>query len=134
MTKDVPHALYGTDIPITVPEDPGCGIEAIKRKFFGHYENVSVEDLLREYDERIAIFRQFGRHGEARILEEGKRTWGDLRARIGEEKFKEELIMSLALALHATFSIVATPPSQRSDISEIRYRVVNGTQRATSKN
>lgn len=134
MTKGFPHALHDADLPIALPDDPGCAIETLKRRFFSHYESIPVEDLLSEYDERIAIFRQFGRHGEARILEEGKRTWGDLRARIGEEKFKEELIMSLALALHATFSIVATPPSQRSDISEIRYRVVNGAQRATSKN
>lgn len=134
MTKGFPHALHGTDIPITVPDDPGCGVEAIKKKFFGHYESVSIDDLLREYDERIDIFREFGRHGEARILEEGKRTWNDLRPRIGERRFKEELIMSLALALHATFSITTAPSgSKRPGIVEIRKKVVHGTERAASK-
>lgn len=133
MTQGFPHALHGTDIPITLPDVPGCSVEAIKKKFFSHYESVSVEELLREYDERIVIFREFDRHGEARILEEGKRTWSDLRSRIGEEKFKEELVMTLALALHATFSMVKFPRSERSDIVEVRKKVIRGADHATSQ-
>ncbi|MFB0965699.1 MAG: hypothetical protein QMC36_08710 [Patescibacteria group bacterium] len=59
MTKGFPHALHGTDLPIVVPDDPGCSIEAIKQRFFGHYDDISVDSLLSEYDERIAIFREF---------------------------------------------------------------------------
>lgn len=133
MIKGFPRVLSDTELQIAAPDVPGCGIEAIKKKFFGHYESVSIEDLLREYDERIAIFREFGRYGEARILEEGKRTWNDLRSRIGEERFKEELVMTLALALHATFSMVTVPRSERSDIVEVRKKVVRSAERAVSQ-
>lgn len=41
--------------------------------------------------------------------------------------------MTLALALHATFSIIATPRSEPQDVAEIRKKVVHGAQRATSE-
>lgn len=133
MTKGFPHALHDAGLPIVVPEDRWCSVEAVKRKFFGHYEGIPIEDLLAEYDERIVIFRQFNRHGEVRILEEGKRTWGELRTRIGETRFKEELIMTLALALHATFSILASPRSESQNVAEIRKKVVLGAKGTLSQ-
>jgi len=107
--EHLPATLSKSDVPAVLPEETGeAGILAIRKKFFGHYEFVSTEDLLAEYDERIRVFREYGRHGEVRILNEGKRTWAELRSKIGEARFREELIMTLSLAFHASFLIV--PP------------------------
>lgn len=125
MTLGFPHSLHDSDIKFDLDglAQEGCGVSLIKRKFFQHYEGISVRDLMLEYDERIAIFREFGCHGEAHILEEGKRTWGELRSKIGEERFKEELIMTLSLALHATFAMRTGPENAPEDVRKIRMRV-----------
>lgn len=79
------------------------GLLAIRKEFLSHYDDISMEDLLAEYDERIRILREIGRYGESLILEDGRRTWKNFRSAIGEEQFREELIMTIALALHASF-------------------------------
>lgn len=40
--------------------------------------------------------------------------------------------MTLALALHATFSITASQKSERAEIAEIRKKVVHGTDHSVS--
>lgn len=86
------------------------GLLAIRKEFLSHYDDISTEDLLAEYDERIRLFREMGHYGESLILEDGRRTWNDLRSSIGEGPFREELIMTIALALHASFFHVMRRP------------------------
>lgn len=87
--------------------EKGSGFEEVRNRFLLQYRRISTIDLLLEYEERIRVFREFGYYGEAKILEDGKRIWNDLLPQIGEERFREELVMTLALAFHSSFVIIS---------------------------
>lgn len=90
------------------------GLQNIRSRFLVKYEEIPIIELLSEYDERIRVFRKLQCYGEAKILEDGKRIWNELRSDIGEKRFREELIMTIALALHSSFISLVTEKSDSS--------------------
>jgi hypothetical protein len=105
------------------------GFEGIRNRLLVGYEDVPTSDLLLEYEERIQIFRKSRCYSEAKILEDGKRIWYELRPKIGETRFREELIMTLAVAFHSSF---VTIPRQKDSkipgcVSAVRKRIRNAS-------
>lgn len=90
------------------------GLQNIRSRFLVKYEELPIIELLSEYDECIRAFRKLQCYGEAKILEDGKRIWNELRSDIGEKRFREELIMTIALALHSSFISLVTEKSDSS--------------------